>query len=206
MSILPFWGRTQTRKDCSRYESVSMIKTTLRKQEYRDENAMYNCLYVLYFAKIESFVLNHGGNKADALDVFQDVSAAVLVALRNTEKQLSLDSDVISPYLMGIAKNVWRTRFRRKSSTEVATDFTTVTDSGKSEDLGELLDELEDAQRLKEAIEQLPEKQRDFIKLFYFEDKSYTEIAMETGQSAEGLKANRHRIVQKLRDYLTGNQ
>lgn len=206
MSILPFWGRSQTRKDCSQYESITTIRTTFQRSDYRDENSMYNCLYVLYYAKTESYILNHGGKKEDALDVFQDVVAVILTALRNTEKLLSIDTDDFSPYLMGIVKNTWRARFRKKSSSERVTDFTTGTLNEDSEDLNEFLDALEDAQIVQEAIAVLPPKQQDFVRLFYFEDKSYVEIARETGQSAESLKANRYRIIQKLRDYLIHNQ
>ncbi|AXE18182.1 hypothetical protein DR864_10730 [Runella rosea] len=206
MSILPFWGRSQTRRDCSQYESIATIKTTFRNATYRDENSMYNCLYILYYAKVESYVLNHGGKKDDALDVFQDVVAVVLVAMRNTEKLLAIDTDDFAPYLMGIVKNTWRGRFRKKSSTERVTDFTTEVLNEDSEDLNEMLDILEDAQIVQEAIANLPIKQQDFVKLFYFEDKSYLEIAQELGQSADSLKANRYRIVQKLRDYLLRNQ
>jgi RNA polymerase sigma factor (sigma-70 family) len=202
MSILSFWGKSQTRRDCSQFESATAIRTTFAQRSYQTENGLFHCLYVLYYAKVESYALNHGGQKADALDLFQDV---VAVLLQNLEK-LNVENEAFGPYLMGITKNIWHQRFRRKSSTERPTDFMTEHLSNDGEDLSEFLDQIEDITRLTEAIQILNEKEQRFVQLFYFEEKSYAEIAELMDGNAESLKANRTRIMRKLRDYLLNNQ
>ncbi len=200
--ILPFWGKARTRQNCQQYESYGNIVAALRKSAYGTENAVYHCFYVLYYAKARAFVLGNGGSEAVADDVFQDAMAAILVKMRRKDKALVLHQDAFGPYLIKIVTNTWYSRFRVKSAGELVTDFTSESLPHDSEDLRDLLDAIEDAQLLHEAIAALPEKQRTFVQLYYIEGKSYDEIAKLTGQSAEALKANRHRIINRLREIL----
>ncbi len=52
------------------------------------------------------------------------------------------------------------------------------------------------------ALEQLPEKQRETFALRYFEDLSYEEISKVLGTSVGGLKANFYHAVKKLSKFM----
>lgn len=65
--------------------------------------------------------------------------------------------------------------------------------------------ELEDAimnGRLKEAIAQLNPRQQEFIKMFYFEEKSLTEIARISGIAIPTVFQVRDRILKKIKLFL----
>jgi RNA polymerase sigma-70 factor (ECF subfamily) len=62
----------------------------------------------------------------------------------------------------------------------------------ESEEASHLLDEDDDAQRLtrlQQAIGQLNEEQKRCVELFFLENKSYQQIADETGYSANQVKS-----------------
>jgi RNA polymerase sigma-70 factor (ECF subfamily) len=56
--------------------------------------------------------------------------------------------------------------------------------------------------RLQQALETLPDKQKQVFQLRYFEEKSYKEIASLLGTSVGGLKASYHHAVKKIEGYL----
>lgn len=60
-------------------------------------------------------------------------------------------------------------------------------------------DELQ--QKLLEAMQWLPEKQRAVFNLRYFEEMPYEQIAMITGTSVGALKASYHHAVKKIEEY-----
>lgn len=53
---------------------------------------------------------------------------------------------------------------------------------------------------LTQAVENLPDKQRNVFELKYFMDKTYIEIAEITQTSVGGLKASYHHAVNKIKD------
>lgn len=68
-----------------------------------------------------------------------------------------------------------------------------------------LLDQLSSEQiqdLLSRAIDSLSDKQAEVFELKYFQDKKYSEIALLTGTSEGGLKANYHHAVKKIEDFL----
>ncbi len=55
---------------------------------------------------------------------------------------------------------------------------------------------------LARAIDSLSDKQAEVFELKYFQDLKYSEIAVITGTSEGGLKANYHHAVKKIEDFL----
>lgn len=55
---------------------------------------------------------------------------------------------------------------------------------------------------LQKALLQLPDKQRLIFNMRYFDDMKYEDIAVITGTSVGGLKANYHHAVKKIEDLL----
>jgi RNA polymerase sigma-70 factor (ECF subfamily) len=59
--------------------------------------------------------------------------------------------------------------------------------------------------KLDEAIETLPEKQREVFEMKYFSEMKYNEMAELTGTSVGALKASYFHAVRKIEDYLTSD-
>lgn len=62
----------------------------------------------------------------------------------------------------------------------------------------------DDAMVLREAVEQLPEKSRTVIHLFYYEEMSVREIARATGISEQNVKTRLSRARDQLRQMMGG--
>jgi RNA polymerase sigma factor (sigma-70 family) len=56
---------------------------------------------------------------------------------------------------------------------------------------------------LEQAIEKLPDKQRECIKLFYFDSKSYEEISIRTGFTSNEVKSYIQNGKRNLKNFLT---
>ena len=56
---------------------------------------------------------------------------------------------------------------------------------------------------LQEAIALLPIKQKTVFNLRYYDEKSYEEIHLITGDSIGTLKTNYHYAVNKIKEYIT---
>lgn len=59
--------------------------------------------------------------------------------------------------------------------------------------------------KLQEAIDLLPEKQKEVFIMRYFEEKSYSEISAQTGTSEGALKASYHHAVKKIETFINPN-
>jgi RNA polymerase sigma-70 factor (ECF subfamily) len=57
-------------------------------------------------------------------------------------------------------------------------------------------------QRLLQALEELPPKQRQSVELRLFQDLSFAEIAAQMGTSEDSAKANFHHAMKRLRAFL----
>ncbi|MGB9771975.1 MAG: RNA polymerase sigma factor [Candidatus Kapaibacteriota bacterium] len=147
----------------------------------------------VYFVALR-YVKNHD----DAEDIAQDVFIEALEKLKYFRKESSLKT-----WLYRIAVNksknfLRKQRFvslipfvRRDDEDERQMDFPDPTQSNR-------LERKELEEKLIEAINSLPEKQREVFSLRYFENLSFNEISTMLGTSVGGLKANYFHAVRKI--------
>jgi RNA polymerase sigma factor (sigma-70 family) len=128
----------------------------------------------------------------------------------------------VGAWLYRVAKNRITDRYRKRG-TKARAEAPTALDEDESLDLMDLLPS-EDAgpeaaylreallEELDEALEELPEEQQSVFIAHEFEDKSFKDIAAETGVSVNTLLARKHYAVKHLRrrlqdiyDDITGN-
>lgn len=151
-------------------------------------------LYDFYFEPICRYVAWHGCRKDRAEDI---VSQAFLKAL---DRIAAFDPSKgpFPAWLYTIARHCVIDQFRRDKKTVFA-------------ELGDLPDTREPAAdalpgehlaELRRAIADLKPEQRDIVLLRVWEDKSYDEIAMILGRSADACKMSFSRTMALLRDRL----
>ncbi len=93
-----------------------------------------------------------------------------------------------------------RQRFLRRTETYLGTDEHAVADTlAGTSDLDRQVASRESRVLLKEAFENLSERQRRTLELFFFEDLDYGEIADRIGESQENVRHYYYRGLQKLR-------
>jgi RNA polymerase sigma-70 factor (ECF subfamily) len=154
-----------------------------------------------FFRRTAPFVLaiaRRGGlSSADA----EDVAQRTFVAVHRSRDDFRRGSRVL-PWLGTIARNLtrdhWRTAVRRK---EDELDVERLQPDLATREYGLEGPEVLEAW-LDEALERLPQIQRDVIRLHFFEHRSFAECAAALGCSEGAAKVRAHRGYKQLREWL----
>jgi len=155
--------------------------------------------------RLRNFIRRRVADEADAEDILQDVFYELIEAYR-----LMKPIEQAGAWLYRVARNRIIDRFRKKRPESLSADAVPENDEGDrlsledllpSPDAGPeaayartiLLDELE------EAIDELPEEQREVFLAHEYEGKSFKELSAETGVSVNTLLSRKHYAVLYLR-------
>ena len=158
--------------------------------------------------RLRNFIRRRVANDADVEDLLQDVLYEVVEAYR-----LMKPIEQIGAWMFRVARNRIIDRFRKKQIEPFAAEMTTAWDEDEqfrledllpSTDAGPdaayarsvLLDELDD------ALEELPEEQRDVFIAHEVEGQSFKQIAARTGVNVNTLLSRKHYAVLYLRERL----
>jgi RNA polymerase sigma factor (sigma-70 family) len=156
-------------------------------------------------SRLRNFIRKRVPNEADAEDLLQEVFFEVIEAYRLMEPVQQW-----SAWMFKVARNRIIDLFRKKRLGVFGNDSMAVSDEGEtlrledvlpSPDAGPaeayartvLLDELE------EALDELPEEQREVFTAHEIEGYSFKEIAVRTGVSVNTLLSRKHYAVVHLR-------
>jgi RNA polymerase sigma factor (sigma-70 family) len=156
--------------------------------------------------KLRSFIRRRVLDAADAEDVLQDVFYELIQAYR-----MMKPAEQMTAWLYRVARNRIVDLFRRKKTTSLQDslsredlDAPTLEDLLPSPDAGpdavyarELLFDAVD-----EALEELPERQREVFIAHEFEGRSFKEMCEETGVSVNTLLSQKRYAVLHLRERL----
>ena len=159
-------------------------------------------------SRLRNFIRRRVPDEFDAEDVLQDVFYRLVEANR-----LLMPIDHVTGWLFRVARNRITDLFRKKKpenfsdgTVETAKDTLLLEDLLPSPEAGPdalyvrsvLLDELED------ALDELPEEQRQVFIGHEIEGLSFKEMAVETGVSVNTLLGRKRNAVLRLRDRLQG--
>jgi RNA polymerase sigma factor (sigma-70 family) len=160
--------------------------------------------------KLLGFIRNRVSSSEEAEDILQDVFYQFVAGFETIE---SLDR--VTSWLYSVARNKIIDRYRRDAARPKKTDFELI--SGKDDDtpltLQDILPDLDntpEATLLREAIwdeitdalDELPADQREIFILNEIEEKSFREIAEETGVSINTLLSRKRYAILALRKRL----
>ena len=170
----------------------------LLKRIAEGERELFGELVLRHQDFIFSVVSKYVRLEEEARDLTQEV---FLKAYENLEKFRG--ESKVSSWLYRIAANLSLNWSERRAGRE------TQLDDGVAEAIPEnasLADEIYERElalaRIAEALEEMPEKYRAVIKLHYFEDKSYQEIAGALGLPINTVKIHLLRAKEQLRKRL----
>jgi RNA polymerase sigma factor (sigma-70 family) len=155
--------------------------------------------------RLRNFIRKHVTDSGEAEDILQDVFYELLEAYR-----LMKPIEHVTAWLFRVARNRMVDVFRRKKSrslndpASVEEDSDTLEDLLPSEEAGPeavyarnlLLDALD------EALEELPDAQREVFIAHELMGRSFKEISVETGLSVNTLLSRKHYAVRHLRESL----
>lgn len=180
------------------HQFLPRMEQTTKTHEYitailNGDQALLTQLYRQLFPMVKDLVWKNGGSEQDAKDLFQDTFIVIYQAARRPDFQLT---SKFSTYYYGIAWNLWRSRRKKKSNSEVMIP----------DDAQYIADELPEFDHLKlerqtlydKAFAQLREKCQKVLHLF-FDKIPMREIAENMGYTDEGDAAtNKHRCKERL--------
>jgi RNA polymerase sigma-70 factor (ECF subfamily) len=174
------------------------------KRAAAGDGAALATLYDAHSRAVYSLILRIVGDEADAEDVLQEVFAQ---AWRQAGRYDS-SRGTVAAWLLNMARtrSIDRLRARRaRPDTTAATSEETWQDlSAPVVDPGDALAAARDAERVREALGELPLLQRLAIELAYFEGLTQSEIAERLEQPLGTIKTRIRMGLIKLRDALSG--
>src|ERR1700733_626803 len=155
--------------------------------------------------RLRNFIRRRVADEADAEDILQDVFYELIEAYR-----LMKPIEQVGAWLYRVARNRIIDRFRKKKPEPLSADTVRENDEGDRLSLEELLPSPDAGpeaiyarsillEELDEALDELPEEQREVFIAHEFEGTSFKELSAETGISINTLLSRKHHAVLYLR-------
>src|SRR5262245_2811749 len=156
-------------------------------------------------ARLRKFIWKRVADEADAEDILQDVFYELVEAYR-----LLKPIEQAGAWLFQVARNRITDGFRKRKTRALINDPPVITEEGEKLAWEDLLPSREagpDAaytrsvllEELDEALNELPEEQREVFVAHELEGHSFKELAAETGLSMNTLLSRKHYAVLHLR-------
>jgi len=158
-------------------------------------------------SRLRNFIRRHVPDPGDAEDILQDVLYELVEAYR-----LMKPIEQAGAWLFRVARNRITDRFRKKKAMLVS-DLAQVEEDGEMSSLEELLPSPDAGpeaayarslllEELEDALEELPNEQREVFIAHEFEGCSFKELAAKSGVSVNTLLSRKHYAVLYLRERL----
>jgi RNA polymerase sigma factor (sigma-70 family) len=181
-----------------------MKETLVLERSQREQDQRISETVEREQARLRSFIRRRVADQRDAEDILQEVFFEFVEAYR-----LMKPIEQVSGWLFRVARNRIIDLFRRKKPGSLS-DPVAIADDGEELLLQDLLPSQEAApdaayargvllEELDDALDELPEAQREVFLAHEVEGHSFKELAEETGVSVNTLLARKHRAVVHLR-------
>ena len=157
--------------------------------------------------RLRNFIRGRVADPSDAEDILQEVFYELVETYR-----LMKPIEQVGAWLFRVARNRITDLFRKRKP-EASTNDPVVAEEGESLTLEDLLPSRDAGPEaayartvllaeLEDALEELPEEQREVFLAHEIEGRSFKELAAETGVSANTLLSRKHYAVIHLRERL----
>jgi len=150
-------------------------------------------LFNKYSARVYYLALRQLGSSADAEDVRAEPFLRVLRAIQNQQVR---SPDALGSFVLGTARNVilelLRAPHRLKHDHEIPDLPSSPQDSGAVDD--------DVVRAIETVIGRLKPRERDFLRLHYYEDLCKEEIARRIGVDEERVRLIKHRTLKSFRE------
>ena len=146
-------------------------------------DSLYN-----FFPAVRKMILRNGGTRQDAEDLFQE---ALIVFCRRIKDPDFLLTSKPSTYLFSVCRFLWKDELKKRRHIEGGEPeaFAGLADTGKSA-FDETMEKEKGARLAEKALEQLGERCRELLVLFYDRRLRLKEIARMMGYTSENTAKN----------------
>jgi RNA polymerase sigma factor (sigma-70 family) len=166
-----------------------MLNSVLSDQELvknylNGDNASFEILLTRHKSRVFAFIMSKIKNRDLSEDIFQDTFIKVINSLQKGKYN---EEGKFLPWMMRIAHNLMIDHFRKEAKmrkvrpTAEFDIFDVLDDGNKNQE--EVMMQTQVHADLKVLIEQLPEDQKEVLKMRYFEDLSFKQISNLTETS-----------------------
>ena len=157
--------------------------------------------------RLRNFIGRRVADPSDAEDILQEVFYELVEAYR-----LMKPIEQVGAWLFRVARNRITDLFRKKKP-QASTNDSAIADDGEPVTLEDLLPSPDAGpealyartmllEELEDALEELPDEQREVFLAHEIEGRSFKQLAAETGLSVNTLLSRKHYAVVHLRDRL----
>ena len=154
-----------------------------------------SALYQKYSDRLYFLALSELHSREEAEDVRAEAFTRALLALREGKLR---KPDSLSSFIVGIALNVIRESRRPRFGTEPLADHES-TLVGEASPEKAFLDQ-EVSRSIQEVAKQLKPREREFLRMYYYDELPKQEIARALGVKEERLRLIKSRALQKFRE------
>ena len=181
------------------------------KQGVNVENN-FHLLFDRHYPQILRFFRRKGFDTEACRDLTQDTFVSVFKGLKDLRQEEQFES-----WLFTIAHNIWCTLIESRSAQKRSAVLVSLEGEGESDDRPQIAARLADQsadpltmalekeklEKLREALQHLPQQMRRCAQLRVIHDLSYVEIAALMGISVNTVKAHLHQAQKTLRAQLS---
>ncbi len=171
---------------------VEAIASTRDKQAFAQ-------LFQHFAPRIKGYLIRQGCDGGQAEELAQE---ALLVVWRKAET-FDRRQSAVSTWLFTIARNKRIDAIRRLRRPELDPEDPALQPSAPAQ-ADEVLQAAQSADRLRLALATLPADQRQLLDLAFFQDKSHSDIAEETGLPLGTVKSRIRLAMQRIRKIIEG--
>ncbi|GAB3378243.1 sigma-70 family RNA polymerase sigma factor [Spongiibacter taiwanensis] len=147
-------------------------------------------LFDHFSPRVNAYLLGQGVDSATAEDITQEA----LLALWNKAHLYRPEKAAVSTWLFRVARNLWIDKLRKQRGIAYEQD------DRLADELTEEPTMAPDGDRLRAAMEALPVNQAQVVFKSYYEGKSHSEIAAETGMPLGSVKSSLRLAIKAFRE------
>ena len=183
---------------------ITTDKELIEKYVETGSNEVARLLVEKHRQYVFSVALRHCNNDFDAAeDLAQETFIRVFANLYTFEFKSNFRT-----WIYRIIKNIYLNT-ANKRSIENTMQKSTIEDYieiiGNNENPATILEYKELVEKFEDALQRLPERQREVFCLRYYEEMKYEEISVMLGVEVGGLKASYYHAIKKIIEYFKGN-
>jgi len=186
---------------------VATLDRMARERMVREEDQRISDVVKREQSRLLNFIRRRVPDPGDAEDVLQDVFYRLVEANR-----LLMPIEHVTGWLFRVARNRITDLFRKKEP-ENFSDLAAIDEEGKLADFEDLLPSSDAGpeavyirnvllDEMEQALDELPEEQREVFEAHEFEGRSFKELSAETGTSVNTLLSRKRYAVLHLRERL----
>ena len=153
-----------------------------------DLNKPITYLYNCHYGSVERYIIKNSGSSYDAEDIFQE---SLMVTIKAIQENKFHSESSLKSYLFAIAKNLWISELRKRKSTSLREEIYAGENEVQADGIHQKIIKNENFALIQSLFEQLGDKCKRILLLFYYRELSMKEIMEEENFANEQVLRNK---------------